>query len=312
VSSKEGAGTEMRISFDVETTTDPRNTPVEDATTPISHAPRLSVQLVHFNEYHKGKKLLKDTVSEYLTSWWGFRMIDAPYPTADILIVDEDVGVLKDLQDADDFTRPVIILSSVRGDTTFMASIAAFEKSGGFCRSVFHYLEMSCCSAIYFSVLFKPGGPSKLRQVLMTCISVVKMLQMPHRSFTLPGMNSVGSHLEEPPLPEIHTFPQSEGQPFITRRTSDSTETPLSPRPRMPPRRTTYHKSGVSWQAPTPPTPSSTTPAPSESVAVDQDGLTVSVGTEALLLKSSINSMQTTRSPRILVVEDNDLLRGLL
>jgi len=293
VSSKEGAGTEIRISFDVEAACEPREPHTEDATTMISHAPYISVQLLGFDDRHKGKKLLKETVSDYLTSWWGFKLEENSYPIGDILIIDEDVGILQQLQDADDFTRPVIILSSVRGDTNFMASIAGYEKSGGFCR-----------------VLFKPGGPSKLRQVMMTCVSMVKMLQIPHRNSIQPSCHPF-TQLDIPVVADSSMTPPVAGQPAFPRRTSDSTETPVIPRPRMPPRSTTYHKSGVSWQAPSAPTPSPSTPAASEPLPVSPT-LTVSVGSEALLLKSSINSMQTTRSPRILVVEDNDLLRGLL
>ena len=158
-------------------------------------------------------------------------------------------------------------------------------------------------------MLFKPGGPSKLRQVMMTCVSMVKMLQIPHHD-SVQSNHHPFTQLDVPDVADSWATPPV-GHPTFTRRTSDSTETPVIPRPRMPPRSTTYHKTGVSWQTSSTPTPSPSTPEPSEPLPVSPT-LTVSVGSEALLLKSSINSMQTTKSPRILVVEDNDLLRGLL
>jgi hypothetical protein len=150
VCSKEGAGTEMRISLDAEAAQSVHESRVEDTTSLIADAMNISVHLMAFDEQHKGKKLLKDITLRYLITWWGFKVEKKEFSRADILIVDEDVTILRRLQNQNDLSRPVIVLSSIRGDTTFMASLAAYERSGGFVRSVFH-----CFNSVILPHIFK-------------------------------------------------------------------------------------------------------------------------------------------------------------
>lgn len=305
VSSKEGSGTEMRISFDVKATESSSASTNDEATFPITDAPAISIKLAAFDAKHSGKKLLQDTIFQYLTEWWGFDIVE-DFSQAHIIVVDEDVSVLQRLASQNDFSRPIIVLSSARGDASFMSALAAYDRGGGFCRSVVSqtaemFLDLST------SALFKPGGPSKLRQLLVTCVAMVKMMQLPKR------MASNSYPFVPSSIPEETTSANalSDELPSLPRRISDSTKTPVNTRPRLPPRSITYHKAATTWQPP--PSFASTSSrsaiAPSDPTSPT---LTVSVGTDALLLKSSINSMMSTKTPRILIVEDNHLLRSLL
>jgi hypothetical protein len=135
VSSAEGVGTEMKITFDAESKPGKTATPCEEKIGATDNGGSLAINLIGFDESHSGSKLLKATVTDYLITWWGFQ-VDSPdvEETSDILIVDEDAAVLLDLQEQQLTSTPVVILSSVRGDSHLMSRIEAFEKVGGFVR----------------------------------------------------------------------------------------------------------------------------------------------------------------------------------
>lgn len=136
-------GTEIRLLMDVdviEKVEIPRR--IVDPKQPIT------VSMVGFEEEeHRGVDLLKKTMSSYLVDWWGFIIVKGDDAAiGDILLVNEDISVIRQLTDAHAL-RPVVLLSSARGDATVLSAVDRCERSGGWCR-----------------IVFKPSGPVRLAE----------------------------------------------------------------------------------------------------------------------------------------------------
>ncbi|CAE6416351.1 unnamed protein product [Rhizoctonia solani] len=144
--SQEGVGTEIKISFDVE---ELQSGP-GDASLVNGHIDRLDVCMHGFSS-HRGEEELRLTLSTVLTVWWNISIVDDS-DRADILLVNEDIQFLSDLVNQQEYSKPVILFTSSRGDQRIMGVVKNFERSGGFCRLV-----------------FKPGGPSRLFAAILDC-----------------------------------------------------------------------------------------------------------------------------------------------
>lgn len=232
-----------------------------------------TISLVGFSVPHRGTELLKNTICTYLQSWLGLQILDR----GDIVLLNEETGPVVAATEARDTSRPFIILSSARGNAMILAIANDHERIGGFCR-----------------ILYKPSGPSRLRAMLKLGIHAVAIaksrtqLPLAVSKCDGPGEERVRSN------------------PYIIRRNSEEANATQTIRPSLFQR-------------------SSTTPVPMfllsptadalelvDRVNLDAASPTIAVGNGGSLLKASVGSLNPERRFRVLVVEDNNILRTLL
>nr|VWO95876.1 Uncharacterized protein [Ganoderma boninense] len=300
--SAEGVGTEIKVTFTAE--------PVENANEPSSqraefakifdNAPRPTISFLCFDEMVRGVELVKRVLTQYLVTDWQFPLAEEG-KTGDIVVVNEDPTPVTLAIESKDASRPFIILSSARGDPRLMAIVNEYEHIGGFCR-----------------IVYKPVGPRRLISAVRLSLHALNIGKSSHTitpsgHILRPGTSSRTSSFE-------HADPVSS---ILSRRNSEETaaEHPtlkLSPqRPLLGPRAITAHPL-TSWSHLPATTeqeePESDSPpsSPRMSQMPSSQSPTVSVGTGGTLLKSSIGTMEPQGPLRVLVVEDNSILRNLL
>ena len=280
--SVEGSGTEIRVTMDVDIIPEAsaRSTAENTPWARNADGKPYSVSFLGFNQQVKGENLLRSVIQKYLDQWWGFTVLPEEDLNGDILVVNEDHRVIQRLLEKDAILQPVIVLSSFRGDSSLVSTVNAYEKAGGFCR-----------------IVYKPGGPSRLRNVLRLC---VEALVSPMRA------------TEEPsPLHHLRSSDNPNGSVTtinLMRRRSDEV-TRSTPRPQLHTRSSTYqsiHSSAPvasidegsqllnSHDSPRPATPSAP-PSP--------------------LIVPTMPKKPPERgggTMRVLIVEDNQILRDLL
>ncbi len=290
VSSAEGVGTEIRITFDAAISED--EPPIAEVDRFDIHGKQPRVTLLGFDDGTKGTTLLRSVMEMYLKTWWGFEVVDSKSGSlGDVLIVNEDVGRLATALEAKDIQRPFILLASGRADADVMATIYDFDRVGGFCRLV-----------------AKPAGPSRLRQVLKACIGMITFRESSrrstpttrsfdaNRSSTIPGPPSLSSDLLA-------------GPSTMSRRVSQETGMHSVSRPRLGPRAQTFHPVLPISR----PSSSQHSPAATPVALPEHQGeITITVGSGGTLLKTSVGTLERLGKIHILVVEDNEILRSLL
>jgi hypothetical protein len=277
--SEEGFGTEIKVTFTAQI-------PVDEATAPEMEPFKfddpihpVTVSLVGFDDEHKGVQLLHNVIHTYLVSWWGFEVRPPQQDYGEIVILNEDVEPVKKATAERNTSRPFIILSTLRGNPGVMAIASEHERCGGFCR-----------------IIYKPGGPSRLYALLKLCLHAIKIGRSggssPHQYH----------ELDEPVAAMGH----------VPRRNSEETRNVWAPssRPLLSQRSSTAHPlTTLSWQ-----TLSST--AENEEPPAEEDGdidPTLSIGANGTILRSSMGAITSAqRRFRVLVVEDNTILRNLL
>ncbi|KAF8896214.1 hypothetical protein BD779DRAFT_1668047 [Infundibulicybe gibba] len=291
--SEEGAGTEIKVTFYAEALDDNEDAATEMEPFKFDDLSKIpTISLVGFDDTeHKGTQLLSTVLQTYLTAWWGFK-VDMESVTGDIVIINTDPSPIVTATEERDTSRPFIILSSARGNPAVMAIASEHERIGGFCR-----------------IIYKPGGPSRLRSILKLCVHT---LNIGSRSR---GPSPQGQHNSDSPQPTVtpdererHTAPS----PIPRRNSEESRLWPRAypPRPSMTPRSTTAHPFTASWQVLPPTAEKVTMPEVDTTIPTIP---TVDVGTSGTLLKSSIGTIDMKeRQFRVLVVEDNSILRNLL
>ncbi|KAJ6468450.1 hypothetical protein C8R45DRAFT_837983 [Mycena sanguinolenta] len=277
--SEENLGTELKITFTAQIAAGD-----DEATAPEMEPFKfddpvhpVSVSLVGFEDEHKGVQLLHNVLQTYLVSWWGFQVRPSAQPYGEIVILNEDVEPVKRATAERSTSRPFIILSTLRGNPGVMAIASEHERIGGFCR-----------------IIYKPGGPSRLHALLKLCLHAINI----GRS----GGSSPRQELEEPVMAMAH----------VARRNSEEAKTVLAPsRPKLSPRSSTVHPlTTLAWK-----TLSSTAEKEEPPIEEGEGDPTVSIGVTGTLLRASMST--GTISPderrfRVLVVEDNSILRNLL
>ena len=287
VCSEEGVGTDITVTFPAETAEGGQGRPpaleMQHFPLPSREATLPTISLIGFQSQHSGVQLLRSVISNYLTAWWGFRLEEE---SGDIHILNEDAALVDEATERRDTTTPYIILSSARGNPTVMAIASGYEKMGGFCR-----------------ILYKPCGPGRLRAVLklaihsllvgtiQTSVSADSSLQRAGLSAIVPRRNSQeprGASWSQPSRPA----------PMVRATTAY----PTLPRNWVKP--PTVVERGESDRSTADDRPSST--EGSEAVT------TVNVGTNGTLLASSVGVLDSEKKCRVLVVEDNSILRNLL
>lgn len=293
--SAENVGTEIKVTFSAETVVDESSPKITDT---LNQAHTNQVSLVGFDDPHRGVQLLRRVLTHYLVSWWDFQ-IAPPGSLGDVVIANEDLSALQLAIEQREISRPFILLTVHRGERHLTATVTEFERLGGFCR-----------------ILYKPGGPSRLRHALRLCIHALKIS---HRSSPTPEITHHPSdHITSSPshLPAGVTRRNSE-EPTPAAQHSDTR------RPSLGRRAITVH----------PVTTWSGMPTHDEEDDSSQDGSqlgragrarsmsqsqtstspTIPVGdTGGSLLKSSIGALESRKNVRVLVVEDNNILRNLL
>ncbi|KAI5998742.1 Fph type histidine kinase [Pisolithus albus] len=147
VVSEEGVGTEIKVVFEAETLDESNNLHEPFVFEDPERPPVLS--LLGFKKRGRGTQLLHDVICKYLRSWWGFALHHEGEELGDIVIVNEDPSPVVTALEKMDTTRSFIILSSSRGSPRVMGICNAYENNGGICR-----------------IVHKPGGPFRLRSAL--------------------------------------------------------------------------------------------------------------------------------------------------
>ncbi|KAH9481647.1 Sensor histidine kinase GacS [Psilocybe cubensis] len=280
--SEEGVGTEIKVTFPAEKV---EGQPLHDAELFRSEEDGTlpTVSLVGFSTPHKGVQLLDETIRSYLTTWWGFEIVDED---GDIVIMNEDPSLVLDATRQRDTQHAYIILSSSRGSPGLMSIASDHERIGGFCR-----------------ILYKPGGPSRLLGVLKVSIHALRIGN--HQDRMSSPMGSINGDSTQERVSSSSKSPSGSG----VRRNSEETGQRSYPYMRRPttPRSHTAHPLPTKWGS-----TSTKAPEPVEVVEADTPVPTISLGTGGTLLKSSIGSLDAMLRFRVLVVEDNSILRNLL
>ncbi|THH20416.1 hypothetical protein EW146_g955 [Bondarzewia mesenterica] len=305
--SAENLGTEIKVTIPIEVAEEEERQP--SVMEPLISKGSLTISMLGFDDSHRGIQLLRKVLTHYLVSWWGFQIVPPDSP-GHIVIVNEDLTPLVLAIECKDVSRPFIILTMGRGDDQLMTTVNEYERIGGFCR-----------------VMYKPGGPSRVKRILKLCLHALKISEqttadlpqgeasVDHSFHALQDISSADSLTSE-----INGL-SIQGSKTISRRNSDesSPKPPSMPRPRMGPRSITVHPV-ASWNEILPPveedallpTLSPLSRPRSLSYAHQASSATISVGSGGTLLKSSIGSLEARERVRVLVVEDNSILRNLL
>lgn len=288
--SSEGVGTEIKVTFTAEAVPDAE--PARDesellkAYTAFNSPP---VTLVGFDDLHRGVQLLRNVLSSYLVNRWGFSLSQSQ-DHGDIVITNEDFSQVLSATQEKAARRAYIILSSARGNPRLMSVVSDYERLGGFCR-----------------IIYKPFGPQRLFSALKLCLHVLHIgrssrnVASDDSTRQLSGQLSQSrSSTEDLSLPRRY----SEDKKILTLRPSIGqrafTAHPLSSWSNLNSTIEQDDDGNAEFQPDSPDFPQS----PSSS--------TVAIGTGGTLLKSSVGTLQPKRVIRVLVVEDNAILRNLL
>lgn len=179
VYSTEGVGTEIRVTIETEAPSRSSFIRDKDDVPPLTRRPLPSARVfpVSFRESHRGQKLLRETLTSYLTEWWSVDVVNAP-EYANVLLVNEDSGIIEDLTRQMDVSKAVILLASHRGSNELATILSAFESIGGKCY-----------------VVYKPCRPSHLFKALQRAVS-----SFPGASPFSPSTASTSSSAQSRPL----------------------------------------------------------------------------------------------------------------
>lgn len=260
---------------------------------PYPDVPKVTISLVGFDEPDDGAKLLRRVTETYL-AWWGFKILARP-GRGDIVIVNDDPSVIEEATQRNETCTPFILLSAARGNPRAMSIASDHECIGGFCR-----------------ILFKPGGPSRLQAILKLALHALKIQASSSRSqVSFPNCNPpIIDHSEDLSCNEEQETWVDESS--VPRRKSEDNHRRYSrhpPRPSMALRASTAHPV-INWDEPF------VTNASERSKSLESDpiGPTISVGPGGSSMKKSAfgTSGRSEHHFRILVIEDNAILRSLL
>lgn len=332
VSSAENVGTEIKVTFNAEIVPEEEETRLSLTQEPFrTSAEPYLIALCGFDDDHRGVRLLRQVIVHHLSEWWGCEI--APRgEVGDVAIVNEDLTPILDALRRKDASRPFIILTMSRGDEHLMSTVSEYDRIGGFCR-----------------VIYKPGGPSRLRSVLKLCLHSIKIGQrtsgaaisgsrsesaLPEHSVTPTFMATLSAAMTSSSSSSESGISRMGTPGSVTRRFSEEnssrTSRTASPmrRPAMGPRSITAHPVGSWTDLPAhsdEDSDSGTNPANAEegshgrlarrrSQSGSHSALspTIAIGAGATLLKSSVGTLEARKGVRVLVVEDNTILRNLL
>lgn len=320
--SAEGVGTEIKITFTAEAVEDDETSNSDAELVKLYNSlKRPSISLVGFDDMHRGVQLLKQALVESLTTRWGFTLAGTQaqdgqesqeLQLGDIVIVNEEYTTVARAIVEKQTSRPYIILSSSRGDPRLMKVVADYERIGGFCR-----------------VAYKPVGPYRLFSVLKLCIHALNITESTSRKRSSSGSSSSSASRFSSPVQS--TQYDAEGKAHLSglpRRLSEEItgQSTTPTRPSLGPRAITVHPL-TSWshmeamqEQEEPAEFRDDDGAAMETPVFSQSpsSPTIAVGTGGTLLKSVVGAAAGTPAEvvkgrlRVLVVEDNEILRNLL
>ncbi|KAI0649336.1 hypothetical protein C8Q79DRAFT_903287 [Trametes meyenii] len=293
--SAEGVGTEIKVTFNaeaVETLNEPTSFASELAKV-LDHGRRPSISLLAPDDTVRGVQLLRKVLTQYIVTDWGFTLTQDG--TGDIIIVNEDPTPVTIAIEAKDSSRPFIILSSARGDPRLMAIVNEYEAIGGFCR-----------------IVYKPVGPCRLVAALKLSLHALNIGKVPRTS---PALQQQAQRPDSPSRSSSFDIPESGSfsRRYSEEATGDSTIS-FAQRPPLGPRAVTAHPlSSWAHMPATSEQEDEQDSAPSSpQMSHMPSSSTISVGTGGTLLKSSVGTVEPSGPLRVLVVEDNSILRNLL
>ncbi|KAK0495403.1 hypothetical protein EDD18DRAFT_1075778 [Armillaria luteobubalina] len=297
--SDEGVGTEIKVTFPAELTdersevfgADMASFKFDDCDRPAS------VSLVGFGHDHRGIQLLESVLKSYLTSW-GFEVKEDGSDLGDILILNEDVDLVINATEQHDTLRPFIVLSGSRGNPKVLSVASEHERIGGFCR-----------------ILYKPGGPSRLRAALKLCVHALKIQSRAPEANS--GDRKEGLYTDMA-IDGVTSSPSM--STISTRRNSEETGKFQISRPPLPRSVTAHPLQSPSWRGGSISQETDTAGSSSKKILEEEQPIesetfspTINVGMGGTLLKTSVGTIQSRLSRfKILVVEDNSILRSLL
>ncbi|EKM58067.1 uncharacterized protein PHACADRAFT_159124 [Phanerochaete carnosa HHB-10118-sp] len=298
--SAEGVGTEIKVTFTAEAVDDIEAHHGDVELRKVYDALKQpSISLAGFDDPNRGTQLLKNVLATYLVTRWGLVLADDS-ESGDIVVVNEDYAHVTRVVEEKKSKKPFMIISSNRGDPKLMSVVSEYERLGGFCR-----------------VVYKPAGPCRMAAALKLCLHALNITKA-----------SASTSREDLAAYNIQESPSDPGDGssfsfMLPRRYSEESGqnkklTPQNSRPTLGPRAVTVH-------------PLSTWPHLSSTIEQDEpqepdnhrpispvftqspSSPTIAIGTGGTLLKSSAGTLQQQGGPiRVLVVEDNSILRGLL
>lgn len=223
-------------------------------------------------------------------TWWGLTIADDG-EAGDIAVINEDPSFVVQEKPSQ---RPIILLSSSRGDPKLMSTVKEFDRAGGFCRLV-----------------FKPVGPHRLYAALKLCLHAVQISHAPTPQL---------SRLHDLEQPQEHSSDSNEGlytTTSLARRYSEEkahSRAMTYTRPLLGPRANTVHplSSWTDFIDSVQSEPEENSGGLESPVSHSPSSPTVSVGSGGSLLKASVGTLEKKAVIRVLVVEDNAILRNLL
>lgn len=288
VVSEENAGTDIKVVFEAEIPAEGSSN-IQD---PFFFDDQMRPPVVSFLGFKKrgrGAQLLSEVLRKYLITWWGFTPQREGAELGDIVILNEDPSPIVTALEQMDNHRLFIILTSSRGSPRVLGICNAYESNGGFCR-----------------IVHKPGGPFRLRTALKQLLRAKQRRQHRMLNFTSSGMNTEDSASLHSTM-FVDDFPES----TVEKHRRGSIDNWRD--------QATLLSTGISNV-----TVSISPDSEKDIVFQPADGdqaVTLScisnsaltVGAGGNLLKVSVGPVESTKSRRkVLVVEDNNILRNLL
>lgn len=287
VVSEENVGTDIKVIFEAELPEEGSSN-VQD---PFFFDDRTRPPVISFLGFKKrgrGVQLLNEVLHRYLISWWGFTPQPEGTELGEIVIVNEDPSPIATALEKMENHRSFIILSSSRGSPRVIGICNAYENSGGFCR-----------------IVHKPGGPFRLRQALKQLLRARQ--RRPHR---LPNFTALGMTSEDSISLQSTIFAEDYPESTVERHRRGSIDnwrdqsTVLSSISGVTVSISPESEKSIIFQ-----------PTDSEEAATMTSTCNAILTVEATegLLNPSVGSDESNKPNRkVLVVEDNSILRNLL
>ncbi|KAF8339817.1 uncharacterized protein EI90DRAFT_3151262 [Cantharellus anzutake] len=307
--SSEGVGTEIRVAMDTELPARPIKDPhaVSPSSLTTDLLPGARIAFLGFDTQHKGQKLLQNVLSTYLTEWW-HSTIAQNTTDANIIIINEDVSLVKNLGSSGGVPWPVVFLTTSRGDEALSKAISVFEGLGGFCR-----------------IVFKPCRPSHIHASIKDCLKAAGLYpeastEPPQSPLSPPSLTSNVSIFSggdpQRQLPTAERPTRSFSDPSSPssaegRHRHRSMEYPFaSPQRPMITRSATHMPTGIRTSPSLPLYPSSSEQTPESGTG--PPGTTPLPDGSSIRVETRGSPPSPDRPMRVLIVEDNHVNRTLL
>lgn len=284
VISEENVGTDIKVVFEAEIPEEGWSN-IQDRFFFDDQTRSPVISFLGFKKRGRGAQLLNEVLCKYLIAWWGFTPQREGAELGDIVIVNEDPSPITTALEKMDTHRSFVILSSSRGSPRVMGICNAYENNGGLCR-----------------IVHKPGGPFRLRTALK---QILRARQ--RRQNRMPTLTSLGMGSEDSVSLQSTIFADDYSETTIENRRRGSIDN--------------WREQPMLLSTNIPCVAVSVSPESEKDLvflpADDEQTVTMSNISNSTLtvdaLQASLESVESTKSHRkVLVVEDNSILRNLL